>query len=137
MAVDEKGFQSDLLADLNKLGYAFKVSDRFHAGRSDIFFTSKLYGPWWIELKFSEPHAKKHTYGIYLTANQWRFLYSMNEHGSQAAWMLCIPWGRNETRAYYGRHKVDEINAFDCPYVVRPRGGNWPISDLFDDMERR
>ena len=142
MANSEAQFQKELLDSCGATQHchAFKVSDKFAAGRPDLYIKHLEFPSTWLELKFGRASDKerlaKNGFILNLTSLQRRFLELENDAGGVAGWALCVKVDHTWV-LYAGRHHAVERVAREHFVQIRTIGQNWSIGALLSHLHQQ
>jgi hypothetical protein len=113
MAADERQFKTEIVMAAKLWGaHAFTVSERFAAGRPDVYIKHLKYPAVWIELKFGK---------LNLTPAQRAFIRAEQRAGGHAGWALCHELQHGRRWGIYAGKNPDEERIVDPAQVIQVR----------------
>lgn len=151
MAVNEKQFQTELIADAKRQGlFAYKNVPDFNKGIPDLTIVGDVAGVgdlksfgyvpccdvWWAELKFinSLKSRPKH-FRVELTEFQRHFLRKLRDHHADVCWVLGVRLGLREWWAYASQdleQTVVTMAQIEAYGVRRELGQPWDVKTIIN-----
>lgn len=140
--MNELAIQTQLVdAALEEDGFAFKQKNMFVKGIADLYVKLLALPDVHIEVKFAKKFNTRGEAKAELTAHQCRFLHSVQKAEGHAGYCFVVGMGRGAYAIWAHRYLHDGADGrygalsltagrHDGGYLVKARGGNWPIEEI-------
>jgi len=143
MANSEHTFREELITSFrasHRDCQPLYITDKFHAGRSDLYVKHPEFPGTWIELKYkaaTKESVMKYGIQLLITKAQRIFLEKTLKSGDIAGWAICVKVSAVESMLFLGCDP-HAARALKSDYVQsRAVGGMWSAQLILSTLEQR